>query len=70
MRDWTVRIADGTLRALTEEEFGVRVREAAAELIRDQPDRVRELKNSSVTDGQTLSDRLRSTAVNVFLRYP
>ena len=44
MRDWTVRIADGTLRALTEEEFGVRVREAAAELIRDQPDRVRELK--------------------------
>ena len=44
MRDWTVRIADGTLRALTEEEFGVRVREAAAELIRDQLDKVRELK--------------------------
>ncbi|HEY9474547.1 MAG TPA: hypothetical protein VIS06_11950 [Mycobacteriales bacterium] len=44
MRNWTVRIADGTLRALTEEEFAVRVREAAGELIRDQLGKIRELK--------------------------
>jgi hypothetical protein len=44
MRGWTIRIADGTLRELDEEEFTGRVREAAAELIRDQLAKVRTLK--------------------------
>jgi hypothetical protein len=44
MRSWTMRIKDGTLRALPEEAFAVRVREAAAALIGDQFAKVRSLK--------------------------
>jgi hypothetical protein len=36
MQEWTVRIADGTLRTLTENEFAARVSEAAGQLINDQ----------------------------------
>ncbi|MGI5215514.1 hypothetical protein [Plantactinospora sp. CA-290183] len=36
MQVWTVRIADGTVRRLTEQEFAARVQEAAGQLIRDQ----------------------------------
>jgi hypothetical protein len=43
MRKWEVRIADGTLDALTEDEFADTIREAAADLIHDQQDKVREL---------------------------
>lgn len=45
MREWTVRIADGTLRRLNEQEFAPRFAEAAAELIRDQSTKIRALKN-------------------------
>jgi hypothetical protein len=45
MTEWTVRIADGSLRTLTEDEFCARVGEAAAELISDQFAKIRELKN-------------------------
>jgi hypothetical protein len=44
MRHWTVRIADGTVRTLTEEQFASGVREAARELINDQFAKVQELK--------------------------
>lgn len=44
MRSWTVQIKDGTLRALAEEEFAARVREAASALISDQFAKVRALK--------------------------
>jgi hypothetical protein len=45
MQIWTVRIADGTVRALDEDEFAVRAREAAARLIRDQLTKIRALKD-------------------------
>ncbi|GIG91435.1 hypothetical protein [Plantactinospora endophytica] len=45
MRIWTVRVADGTVRSLTEEEFAARVSEAAGELIRDQFAKIRVLKH-------------------------
>lgn len=44
MRHWTVRIADGTVRRLTEEQFAAGVRDAARELISDQFAKIRELK--------------------------
>lgn len=44
MRTWTVRIADGSLRALSEDEFTASVGEAAGALIRDQFDKIRQLK--------------------------
>ncbi|MGH3389976.1 MAG: hypothetical protein ACRDOO_13990 [Actinomadura sp.] len=44
MQRWRVKITDGTLRTLSEEEFSVRVSEAAAALIREQLEKVRELK--------------------------
>lgn len=45
MREWTVRIANGTIRRLTEEQFTVRVQEAATALIRDQFAKIRFLKD-------------------------
>ena len=44
MRSFRVRIAPGTLRTLTEEEFAERAGEAGSELVRDQLRKVRELK--------------------------
>jgi hypothetical protein len=44
MRTWTIRIKDGTLRALDQEAFSARVREAAGMLIDDQLTKVRALK--------------------------
>ena len=44
MRDWQVTIANGTLRALNEDEFAARVNEAAGKLINDQQMKVWELK--------------------------
>jgi hypothetical protein len=43
MREWTVRIQPGTLRALTETQFAVGVGEAAAGLIADQRERLRDI---------------------------
>ena len=45
MQTWTVHIADGTVRTLDEYEFATQVREAAAELIRDQFRKIRALKD-------------------------
>jgi hypothetical protein len=42
---WSVKIADGTLRALTEQEFTDRVRETGAHLIADQMAKIRALKD-------------------------
>lgn len=44
MQTWTVQIANGTLEALTAEQFAEHVRAAAGELIRDQFAKIRELK--------------------------
>ena len=44
MQDWTVKIQEGTLRALHEGEFATRAAEAAAAVIRDQFDQVLQLK--------------------------
>jgi hypothetical protein len=44
MTTWTVRIADGTLRSLGEREFGEQVRQAGAELLRDQVAKIEVLK--------------------------
>lgn len=44
MTTWTVRIADGTLRSLCEREFGEQVRQAGAELLRDQVAKIQALK--------------------------
>lgn len=44
MRSWTVQIKNGTVRALSEDEFAARVREAARLLINDQFAKVRALK--------------------------
>jgi len=41
---WRVAIAPGTVRALRESEFNVRVREAVAALIRDQVAKTREVR--------------------------
>ncbi|WFE23647.1 hypothetical protein O7621_10445 [Solwaraspora sp. WMMD937] len=46
MRDWTVRIVPGSLRRFREDEFSVRVQQAATALIRDQFAQVRSLKDS------------------------
>ncbi|MFG1926880.1 hypothetical protein [Cryptosporangium sp. NPDC048952] len=43
MREWTVRIRPDTLRTLSEAEFVAAVREAAAELIADQRDQIRDI---------------------------
>jgi hypothetical protein len=45
MRLWTVRIADGTIRALSEEAFAACLRDAAADLIRDQLRQIQLLKD-------------------------
>lgn len=45
MRLWTVRIADGTIRALSEDAFAACLRDAAADLIRDQLRQIRLLKD-------------------------
>lgn len=45
MRRWQVRIANGTIRALDEDAFAERAREAAAALIEDQLAKVRVLKD-------------------------
>lgn len=45
MRSWTVAIAPGSLRRFREDEFTVRVQEAATALIRDQFAQVRSLKD-------------------------
>jgi hypothetical protein len=45
MRDWTVAIAPGSLRRFREDEFTVRVQEAATALIRDQFAQIRSLKD-------------------------
>jgi hypothetical protein len=44
MRDWSVEIADDTVRTLTEQAFTQRVREAAAVLLHDQIMKVQMLK--------------------------
>jgi hypothetical protein len=44
MRRWRVKITDSTLRTLSEEEFSARAGEAAVALIRDQLEKIRELK--------------------------
>jgi hypothetical protein len=44
METWTVRIAAGTVRALTEEEFAARVSEAAHDLIADQKTKIWQMK--------------------------
>jgi len=44
MRDWSVTIAAGTLRQLHEGEFAQRVEEAATALIRDQLEKVRQVR--------------------------
>lgn len=44
MTTWTVHIADGTLRSLDEREFGEQVRQAGAELLRDQVAKIQSLK--------------------------
>lgn len=44
MRVWTVRIADGALAAVSEEEFATGVGQASRELICDQFDQIRLLK--------------------------
>jgi hypothetical protein len=44
MTVWTVRIVDGTLRDLDEQEFIERVRQAGAELVRDQIAQIQALK--------------------------
>jgi hypothetical protein len=44
LRAWRVRIVDGTVQAHPEEEFTKLLGEAGGELIRDQRDKVRELK--------------------------
>jgi hypothetical protein len=43
MREWTVRIQPGTLRTLDETEFVAAVREAAAALIADQREQIRDI---------------------------
>lgn len=43
MREWTVRIQPGTLRTLDEAEFAAAVREAAAGLIVDQREQIRDI---------------------------
>lgn len=45
MRDWDVRIQDGTLRALDERAFRTAAAEVAGELIRDQFAQIARLKN-------------------------
>ncbi|MFC4107592.1 hypothetical protein ACFOX0_16890 [Micromonospora zhanjiangensis] len=45
MLRWSVTVADGTLRTLTEQEFADRVGEAAARLIADQMAKIRVLKD-------------------------
>ncbi len=44
MRQWSVRIEDGTLQAVSEEEFIASAAHAADALIRDQLDQVMQLK--------------------------
>ncbi|GHJ49533.1 hypothetical protein Cs7R123_68750 [Catellatospora sp. TT07R-123] len=44
MREWQVRISDGTLRRCNEAEFAARAAEAADSVVRDQLDRVRRLR--------------------------
>jgi hypothetical protein len=44
MTAWRFRIADGTLRLLDEREFADRVRQAGAELLRDQAAKIQALK--------------------------
>ena len=46
MRDWDIRIRDGTLRALDEHAFLAAAGEAAGELIRDQFARIARLKGT------------------------
>jgi hypothetical protein len=55
MREWTVRIADGTVRSLQEYEFAQRVSEAAKHLILDQQDKIREIK-VQIYDPELVSD--------------
>jgi hypothetical protein len=45
MRNWVVRIAPGTLRTLTEDEFAEATGAAGEALVRDQFARIRALKN-------------------------
>jgi hypothetical protein len=45
MRDWTVRIAENTVRTLREDQFVAAVGEAAAALIQDQFAKIRRLKD-------------------------
>ena len=45
MREWTIRITDGTLDALPERRFAAGVEQAASELILDQFAKVRQLKD-------------------------
>ena len=45
MRAWVVRIADGTIRELDEDEFGMRVYEASHAMITDQFAKIRQLKD-------------------------
>jgi hypothetical protein len=49
MRDWRVRIAEGTLRRLTEDEFVLRAREASDAMIRDQLTKISQLKQRIYT---------------------
>ena len=44
MQEVTVRVADGTVRALTEHQFADRTREAATALAQDHLGKIRELK--------------------------
>jgi hypothetical protein len=50
MRDWTVHIAPGSLDELREEELTRAVAQAAQALIRDQLDKIRDLKISIYAD--------------------
>ena len=45
LQSWSVRISDGSLRSLGEEEFGCRLTEAAGALIGQQTAGIRDLKN-------------------------
>lgn len=45
MRSWAVRIVPGSLRRFREDEFAVRVQEAATALVRDQFAQIRMLKD-------------------------
>jgi len=44
LRDFRVRLAPGTTRELTEQQFADAVEEAAGELLRNQRERIRDLK--------------------------